>query len=96
MSRISCVNGRYYSHSRSALIIIAHHLELTKDERPVSVTEAKSPKEAFFTSATSFLTAVTQVNGKVLSSGEPGPLSIKLFSAYLDYVGDQKLGSTDV
>ena len=81
--------------TRSTLMLLAEKLGLNVDERPFSVLEAEGAKEAFFTSATSFLTPVVQINGKSLSNGKPGPISTKLFSAYIDYIGTENSGKSN-
>jgi len=63
-------------------------LKLAKDEglefreRPFSVAEAKSAREAFVSSATAFVTPVTQIDEQVIGNGKAGSLSLKLRRAY--------------
>ena len=54
-------------------------------ERPFTVAEARSAREAFFTSTTHFLKPVTQIDDCVIGNGEPGETSRRLFGLYLAY-----------
>ena len=52
----------------------------------LSVEEAENSREAFFTSSTSFLTPVTEINGKVIGNGKAGSLSLSLLNSYFNYI----------
>ena len=54
-------------------------------EQAFSVEAAKAAREAFVTSATSFLTPVVQIDDTVIADGAPGPLSRRLQGWYIDY-----------
>lgn len=58
-------------------------------ERPFSLDEAKRAREAFVTSATSFVTPVVQIDDAVVGNGKPGSLTRQLFDCYLDYMRDE-------
>lgn len=51
-------------------------------ERPFSLDEALTAREAFISSATSFVTPVTQINDTVVGNGKAGSLSLKLRDWY--------------
>lgn len=71
--------------TRRAVIDLAGQDGVTIVERPFDVAEAESAREAFLTSATSFVTPVVQVNDAVIGNGKPGSLAAKLIARYLDY-----------
>tara|TARA_B100000676_G_C18076781_1_gene848185 strand:+ start:1324 stop:2187 length:864 start_codon:yes stop_codon:yes gene_type:complete len=78
---ISILNGI----TRLTIIEIAEKQGVTFIERPFSVTEAKRAVEAFTTSATSFVTPVTQIDDTILSEN-PGPLTLTLLDRYRQYI----------
>jgi len=55
------------------------------EERAFTVAEAKAAREAFVTSATSFVTPVVQIDDTSIGDGTPGALSRRLQGWYLDY-----------
>jgi D-alanine transaminase len=52
--------------------------------RAFTVEEAQSAREAFVTSATSFITPVVQIDDRPIGNGVPGSLATALRQAYLD------------
>lgn len=52
-------------------------------ERPFTVEEARTAREAFLTSTTADLLPVVRIDGAAVADGKPGPLSRKLRDAYL-------------
>jgi D-alanine transaminase len=69
--------------TRLSVASIAQTLGLAVEERAFSLEEAKSAREAFVTSASSFVTPVVCIDGLTLGSGVPGPVSVRLRAAYL-------------
>ena len=59
-----------------------HNIELV--ERPFTVTEACAAKEAFITSASSFVHPVVQIDDTVIGDGRPGPVAVRLRQFYID------------
>jgi D-alanine transaminase len=51
-------------------------------ERPFSVAEAKTAREAMLTSATNGVLPVVRIDGEPVSDGRPGPLALSLAAAY--------------
>ena len=72
--------------TRKTFIQIAAELNIPYEERQFSVEEAENSREAFFTSSTSFLTPVTEINGKVIGNGKAGSLSLSLLNSYFNYI----------
>jgi len=64
--------------TRTTLIDLIEKEGLTLVERPFSVKEAKSAKEAFVTSATNLVMPVTQIDDTIISDGQPGPIATRL------------------
>lgn len=71
--------------TRLTLINLAGRHGLELEERSFSVEEAKQAREAFISSATSFVTPVTRIDGAAVGNGRAGSLSLDLRQAYLDY-----------
>jgi D-alanine transaminase len=57
-------------------------------ERPFSVAEAKSAREAFLTSTVVDLLPVVRIDGDPVANGQPGPLSRRLRDWYLAHRTD--------
>ncbi|MBM3599153.1 MAG: D-amino-acid transaminase [Alphaproteobacteria bacterium] len=74
--------------TRLSLLNLARAEGLRYVERPFSVDEAKSAREAFISSATSFVTPVTQIDDRVIGNGRAGTLSLKLRRLYFDYMAN--------
>jgi D-alanine transaminase len=55
-------------------------------ERPFTLAEAKQAREAFITSATSYVLPIVQIDEAVVGNGKPGSIARKLFAAYLSYM----------
>ncbi len=55
-------------------------------ERPFTVDEALEAKEAFITSSTSHVKAVTSIDGRSVGNGRVGELTERLLDIYVDYV----------
>lgn len=71
--------------TRATLMNLAAEMSLTFEERPFTVEEAKSAREAFSTSATSFVTPVVQIDDTVLGNGAPGLFTSRLQDRYFEY-----------
>jgi len=68
-------------------------LQLRLVERPISVSEIAQAREAFVTSATSFVMPVVKLNGHELSDGVPGALARRLRAEYLRLADRPKAAS---
>jgi D-alanine transaminase len=58
-------------------------------ERPFSVDEALQAKEAFVTSSTSHVRAVTSIDGKPVGNGHVGELTSRMLDLYVDFIEDK-------
>jgi D-alanine transaminase len=71
--------------TRKAVVQLAEERQLRIEERPFSVAEALAAKEAFVTSATTFVQAVVAIDGKPVGNGKPGPMTDRLREIYVDF-----------
>ncbi|WP_417496024.1 D-amino-acid transaminase [Maricaulis sp.] len=70
--------------TRSTIMNRAAALGYRVEERSFSVEEAQSAREAFMTSATTFVTSITSIDGRPVGNGAPGSVAIALRAAYLE------------
>src|ERR1700684_334478 len=70
--------------TRKAVVALAEERQLRVEERPFTVAEALAAKEAFITSASSFVQAVVTIDGKAVAGGKPGPMANRLREIYID------------
>lgn len=75
--------------TRLSILKLADRQGLKFVERAFSVDEAKRAREAFVSSATSFVTPVTQIDDTVIGNGKAGTLSTGLRQTYLDYAAGE-------
>ncbi|HEX9447323.1 MAG TPA: D-amino-acid transaminase, partial [Dongiaceae bacterium] len=71
--------------TRLAVIALAKERNLRLVERAFSAAEASAAAEAFLTSSSAFVLPVTQIDGKPVGSGKPGPLTLRLRQIYLQH-----------
>jgi D-alanine transaminase len=71
--------------TRKALLALAEERQIRIEERAFSVEEACRAKEAFITSASSFLQPVVRIDGAPVADGRPGPLATRLREIYIDF-----------
>jgi D-alanine transaminase len=71
--------------TRKAVIALAEERQLRVEERSFSVDEALAAKEAFITSASSFVQPVVTIDGHSVANGKPGPMSIRLREIYVEF-----------
>jgi D-alanine transaminase len=78
-------NDILHGVTRRTVLAIAAEEGVAFEERPFAVKEALAAREAFVTSATSFVTPVVEIDGRKVGDGKPGPLSRRLLDWYRDY-----------
>jgi len=71
--------------TRKAVVKLAQERQLRVEERPFSIDEALKAKEAFITSASTFVQAVVTIDGKRVADGKPGPMARRLREIYVDF-----------
>jgi D-alanine transaminase len=70
--------------TRRALLRLAAFEGTPIEERPFSVTEALSAREAFMTAASAFVLPVVEIDGVAIGDGRPGPVARKFRALYLE------------
>lgn len=70
--------------TRAKLMELLKEQNLKVEERPFTLEEAYTAREAFYSAATAMVTPVTSINGKPIGDGKPGPLALRLRDAYLE------------
>jgi D-alanine transaminase len=71
--------------TRKAVVKLAEERQLRVEERAFTIDEALRAKEAFITSASSFVQAVVKIDGKAVADGKPGPMATRLREIYIDF-----------
>jgi D-alanine transaminase len=71
--------------TRKAVIALAEERQLRVDERTFSLDEALAAKEAFITSASSFVQPVVTIDGHSVADGKPGPVAKRLREIYVEF-----------
>jgi D-alanine transaminase len=74
--------------TRKAVIALAEERQLRVEERTFSVDDALKAKEAFITSASSFVQPVVTIDGKRVADGKPGPMATRLREIYVTFARD--------
>ncbi len=75
--------------TRLSLLRLAGERGIPMQERPFTVEEAVTAREAFVSSAGTFALPVTRIDGRPVGNGKPGPITRTLRQAYLDYVAER-------
>jgi D-alanine transaminase len=71
--------------TRKAVVKLAEERQLRVEERAFTVGEALAAKEAFITSASSFVQPVVSIDGKPIANGKPGATATRLREIYIDF-----------
>jgi len=71
--------------TRKAVVALAEERQLRVEERAFTVAEALAAKEAFITSASSFVQPVVTIDGKPVGDGKVGPMATRLREIYIDF-----------
>jgi D-alanine transaminase len=81
-------NGILAGITRHTLKALAASMQLKFVERPFTLAEAKKAKEAFITSATSFVTPVVKIDGEAVGDGSVGATARRLREEYVRFAGE--------
>ncbi len=71
--------------TRKAVVKLAEERQLRVEERAFTVDEALKAKEAFITSASTFVQPVVSIDGKTVANGKPGPMATRLREIYVEF-----------
>ncbi|MEM0907506.1 MAG: D-amino-acid transaminase [Pseudomonadota bacterium] len=77
--------------TRMAIMDYVERHNMKVEERPFTVEEAKTAREAFVTSASATLTPVVQIDDTVIGNGKPGSIASQLRAEFHDYVEKQSI-----
>ena len=69
--------------TRAAVLKLAETDGVNVEERPFSLEEAKRAREAFITSASTFVMPVVAIDDATIGDGTPGPIARRLREIYL-------------
>lgn len=72
--------------TRGALIGLMREAGVAFSETAFSEAEMRGAREAFITSATSFVKPITKIDGKPVGTGEVGPVTQRLFDLFARHV----------
>jgi D-alanine transaminase len=70
---------------RHLVLELAKNNALPCQEKIISLAELQQADEIWLTSSTKEILSVTQLDGKAITSGKPGPLYQQLLTLYQDY-----------
>ncbi len=77
-------NDILHGITRASLMRICAERQIKIEERLFTVEEAQQADEAFYTSASSFVMPIVEVDGVALSGGKPGPVAKHLREVYIE------------
>ena len=77
-------NSILHGITRSSVLKLAAEAQMKVEERPFTIEEAQTAKEAFMTAASSFVTPVVEIDGVPLGDGSPGTLTQRLREIYIE------------
>ncbi|MBX6741573.1 MAG: D-amino-acid transaminase [Acetobacteraceae bacterium] len=72
--------------TRGALIAELQQAGIPYEERAFTLEEARRAREAFITSATSFVKPIIRLDGKAVGEGKVGPVTRRLFDLFARHV----------
>lgn len=72
--------------TRGALIALMQQAGVPFREGPFTLADARAAREAFITSATSFVKPILKLDGRPVGDGTPGPLTRRLFDLFALHV----------
>jgi branched-chain amino acid aminotransferase len=81
-----CWLGLLAGITRDVLIELAHHLRLPVRELPLTRHDLYNAEEAFLLSTIKEVLPVTRIDGRVIGTGHPGPITRRLHRAFRELV----------
>jgi len=76
-------NDILHGITRASLMTLAKDTGIEIEERLFTIEEAYAAKEAFISSATTFIWPVVAIDDKLIANGKPGEFSLKLRDIYI-------------
>jgi D-alanine transaminase len=80
--------------TRLALLQLLQQGGLNCIERAFTVEEARTAREAFLTSSTSFVKPIVQIDDAVIGNGKPGSITRQIYEIYAEYMTNGALDET--
>ena len=72
--------------TRDVVLELAREVGVPVEERPIQVEELRRADEAFFTGTTTEVKPCVEIDGHPVGTGRPGPVTTRLFEAFVDRV----------
>ncbi|HEY2179610.1 MAG TPA: D-amino-acid transaminase [Caulobacteraceae bacterium] len=69
--------------TRASLMRVAAEQGLKVEQAPFTIDDVRAAREAFITGASTLVTPVIRLNGRMLGAGEPGPVAKRLRELYI-------------
>lgn len=76
-------NDILHGITRASLLQLAKETGISVEERAFTIEEAYAAKEAFISSASTFVWPVIEIDSHIIGGGQPGPVAKKMRSIYL-------------
>ncbi|MGH6735747.1 MAG: D-amino-acid transaminase [Methyloceanibacter sp.] len=70
--------------TRRAVLRLAKQEGLRGEERPFTIEEALSAREAFMTAASAFVLPIVEIDGRPIGDGRPGPIARAFRGLYIE------------
>jgi D-alanine transaminase len=84
-------NDILHGITRASLMQLAADENIEVEERPFTIEEAYAAKEAFVSSATTFIWPVVQIDDKQIADGKPGPITKRLREIYVKVAKERSI-----
>jgi branched-chain amino acid aminotransferase len=81
--------------TRATVITLAQELDLTLREKHISRDEVYIADEAFFTGTAAEVTPIRELDGRIIGTGQRGPITERLQTLYFDVVLGRHVGHQD-
>ena len=72
--------------TRGALLTLLADTDIAFEEKAFTTEDMRTAKEAFITSATSFIKPIVKIDGETIGDGAPGPVTTRLFELFARHV----------
>ncbi|MGA2265106.1 MAG: branched-chain-amino-acid transaminase [Phycisphaerae bacterium] len=72
--------------TRGVVIKLAHHSHVPLREQTIRPADLYAADECFLTGTAAEVIPVTKIDGRLIGTGKPGPVSLKLFHAFRQYI----------
>jgi D-alanine transaminase len=79
--------------TRRAVLRLAALEGVNLEERPFSVAEALSAREAFMTAASAFVLPIVEIDGVAIGDGRPGPVAHRFRDLYIEEARNSSVGA---